>query len=253
MKNTIYINKPIGLTPLEVVNKFKRKYPEYKNEVISYAGRLDPMAQGVLILLIGDENKNRDNYLGLDKEYESEFVIGVSTDTYDSLGLVKEVNNIKIDKKKLEEELSKFIGKRVQEFPPYSSKVVNGKPLYFWAREGRLDEIKIPEKEIEIYSVDVLDQKNITGEDLAKKIIEVVIGVKGDFRQEVIIENWKKFGKNYKDTKLLMIKVRITCSTGTYIRGVANELGENLGTHAFAYSIARTRVGEVSLDDCLSI
>ncbi len=253
MANTIYIWKPVGFTPLEIVDKFKEKYPEYEKETVSYAGRLDPMAEGILILLIGRENKNRNKYLDLKKKYESEIVLGISTDTYDSLGLITDINLKDISKGEIEESLENFVGKQKQLYPPYSSKAVNGKPLFWWARQGRVDEIKIPERDIEIYSIKLGELKNIKAKEMINQIIKQLKNIKGDFRQDEIIESWKKFERNYKNKDFLKIKIRVNCSSGTYIRGISDDLGKKLDSVAFAYSIRRTGIGKISEKDCLKI
>ena len=74
------INKKIGETPIEALKNFRIKYRGLKNEKMSYAGRLDPLAEGKMIVLVGDkENKDRNRYMDLGKEYSAEFMIGVST------------------------------------------------------------------------------------------------------------------------------------------------------------------------------
>lgn len=253
MNNTIYIWKPVGLTPLEIANKFKEKNPEFKDEVVSYAGRLDPMAEGILILLIGEENKNREKYLELKKEYESEIIFGIATDTFDSLGLIKDVNLGEISKEEIEKALKTFLGKQKQFYPSYSSKAVVGKPLFWWARNNKLNEIKIPEREIEIYSIELLSFEKISVQVLVDQVTNQIKNVKGDFRQGEIIDSWKKFGINNKDKELIKIRIRISCSTGTYIRRIANDLGKKLETHAFAYSIKRTKIGDVTEKDTVRL
>lgn len=246
MNGHINIWKPVGFTPFEVIGKFKEKYPEYKNETISYAGRLDPMAEGILILIIGDENKKRKKYLELKKEYESEIILGISTDTFDSLGLITNFNYKEISKKEIKKALKTFLGKQKQIYPAYSSKTVKGKPLYWWARRERLAEIKVPEKEIEIYSIVLLDFEKITVYDLAKKILKQIKNVKGDFRQDEIIKSWEEFEKDYNKENILKIKIKVSCSTGTYIRRIADDLGKKLEVGAFAYSIKRTAIGDIN-------
>src|ERR1035437_1661782 len=86
---TLYKNK--GETPLECLERFKKDNPEYEKERMTYAGRLDPLAEGLLIVLYGDEIKNKEKYLGLDKEYEVDILFGFATDTYDVLGKVTKV------------------------------------------------------------------------------------------------------------------------------------------------------------------
>lgn len=90
MKNKSYIiaNKPIGKTPFEVIQEIKKSHPELKNTKIGYAGRLDPMAEGLLLLLIGEENKKKHAYENLNKTYECEIFFGFATDTYDLMGMI---------------------------------------------------------------------------------------------------------------------------------------------------------------------
>ena len=90
MKNSsvVVVYKPQGWTPLAAVEEFKKSNPSYSDEKISYAGRLDPMAEGPLLLLVGNENKKRKEYEQLKKSYEAEIVLGISTDSFDALGII---------------------------------------------------------------------------------------------------------------------------------------------------------------------
>lgn len=244
-KSIFTVWKPIGWTPLQSIQEFKRTNPEYRNETISYAGRLDPMAEGALLLLVGDENKKRKEYENLKKEYETEIVLGISTDTFDSLGLVQksEISN-QYSKKELTRAINSFLGKQLQKYPPYSSKPVNGKPLYWWARRDKISEIEIPSHEVEIYDIVDGGWWMVDGKELANKTIEKIKIVEGDFRQEEIIKAWQEFGKLHSKEEFQVLKLNISCSSGTYIRRLASDLGEKLGTGAFALSIKRTRVGD---------
>jgi tRNA pseudouridine55 synthase len=245
MRRVIYIWKPLGFSPLKTIEKFKEKYPEYKDEIVSYAGRLDPMAEGILVFLIGEENKKRDSYLNLKKEYESEIILGISTDTFDSLGLITKTENREISKKEIEKKLKSFVGKQRQLYPPYSSKAVGGRPLYWWSRQGRLSEIEIPEREVEIYSIELLSFEEIDVDSLVNKIIENIKNIKGDFRQDKIIKSWEEFDKKYGDEEFVKIKIKVSCSSGTYIRRIADDLG------GFANTIMRTGIGEIRKKDCI--
>ena len=84
----ITLHKEQGETPLECIERWRAEHKEYLGIALSYLGRLDPMAEGVLLVAVGEENKNREAYLGLDKEYEFEVLFGFETDTYDLLGVV---------------------------------------------------------------------------------------------------------------------------------------------------------------------
>ena len=253
MKKVFYVWKPISLTPLQIVNEFKKKNPNYRFEKISYAGRLDPMAEGILILLVGEENKKREKYLRLKKTYDAEIILGVSTDSFDGLGLINSINYSNIDKTKIEKALKKFKGKQSQIYPPFSSKAVNGKSLYWWARNGRLKEINLPKRNIEIYDIALINIENIGTEDLVKRIEINIKKVDGDFRQEDVIKGWYQFKEKNKKNNFTKIKIRVMCSTGTYVRRIASDLGKDLKCGAFAFSIKRINVGNISEKDCLNI
>ena len=243
MEKVVAIWKKIGQTPLETIIEFREKNEEYRVEKISYAGRLDPMAEGVLLLLVGEENKKREKYEGLKKSYEVEILFGLETDTYDKLGMVREIDT-QVIREEVERSLQSFVGKINQKFPPYSSKPVNGKPLYWWAREGRLGEIEIPSHEVEIFAISSLGWKKVRAKDLAEQAIKDVLLVQGDFRQEAIINSWKKIGE--EDKAYDVVNLSIECSGGTYMRQLAHDLGEEAGSGAMCLSIKRISVGDFS-------
>ena len=243
MKKVEKIYKSIGLTPLQSIEQFRKNNPNYKGVKLSYMGRLDPMAEGEMLVLIGDENKNRDKYLNLDKEYISDILFGLETDTFDILGKVNLGSNPNDSfKSNLKKEVEKLEGKHTQEYPPYSSPKVKGKKLFEWAREGRLGEIDLPTKEIEIYIIKILDFYTISKEDLQKIIFERIGLLEGDFRQKEILEIWKNELDSCKNKEFKVSRVFLKCSSGTYVRSIANELGKKLGVGAMALNIKRTKI-----------
>ncbi len=225
--------------------------PEYKDTVLSYAGRLDPMAEGVMLVIVGEENKERERYLVLDKEYECEMLLGVGTDTYDVLGRIGDVTPAPVStpaRAIIESSLALFVGKYVQKYPPFSSKTVKGKALFQLAKDGELREEDIPSREVEVYSTEVLSVGDISAQILEARILKNISLVQGDFRQEKIITGWKKFFESQPaDEKFPVIKIKISCGSGTYIRSIAHELGKKLGVPAIALSIFRTKVGEYGM------
>ena len=265
----LFINKQIGETPLQALDRLRKEKPEFAKETLSYIGRLDPMAEGLLLILVGEENKEREKYLNLDKKYEFEILFGFETDTYDLLGLAKETvsqgavalspllsthsSPTRRGSRSLQEttphHLAKgFLGKHSQPYPPFSSKPVNGKPLWQWAREGRLDEIEIPTHEIEIFSLDYLGEREISKEDLIKTIEDNVSKVTGDFRQKEIIDSWKKAidaGGDIKgqEANFALAKFVVHCSTGTYVRQLVQEIGKQIGQKTTTFSLKRLEMG----------
>lgn len=241
MEELLKIYKNIGETPLETIQRYRKEHPEYKDIKMTYLGRLDPMAEGLLLVLAGN-TKNKKLYLDLDKTYEFEVMWGFETDTYDLLGKVtgkfKQPQNLE---KKIETLLSEIQKKKVQEYPPYSSRTVDGKPLFEWARENKIEEIEVPTRGIKIFSIEHVDTRFENGEKLLSEITKKIDLVKGDFRQEEIKYTWQL---NLKPEDMILIsKFKADVSSGTYIRGLAHEMGKILECGATTYSLLRTRVG----------
>lgn len=254
MNKVINIYKRAGETPLEAINRLRASNPEYQSVKMTYAGRLDPLAEGVLVLLAGDAVYEKEKYLKLDKEYEAEILFGFETDTYDILGLPEKNRKIEnLKKEKLAESLKIFIGAIKMPFPPYSSYKIKGKALFEWARAGRIKEIKIPEKEREIYEIKILRLQKIDGKTLLAQINKKIKKVKGDFRQEKILKQWEKIiGKN-AEAELQTAKVKIKCSSGTYVRSIVHKLGQNLKSGAVLSGLKRTQVGGFKIKDSLTV
>lgn len=256
MNKLIHVYKPIGKTPLEMIHKLRELIPEYKNEPIGYAGRLDPLAHGVLLLMVGEATKERDTHLHLNKSYTFEVLLGVTTDTYDYLGLIK--NNI-YQKPKANVNLyvnsfvNSLLGKSWQQYPPFSSKTVQGKPLFQWAKEGLIADIEIPKREIDIQMFTTISIGEIGRQALEQRITTNVGLVQGDFRQQAVIDSWKAFFMNNGQSHFDTLKMQIDCSKGTYIRGLVNSLGADLGCGAIAIDILRTKVGEYTINDSLKL
>ncbi len=89
MKRYVVLEKFVGQTPLECAEAWRAEHPQYADVPLAYAGRLDPMASGKLLILIGEECKQQARYHGLDKRYEFQVLCGFSSDSGDVLGLAK--------------------------------------------------------------------------------------------------------------------------------------------------------------------
>lgn len=262
--NILNVYKPIGISPLDAIKALKEKYPELKDEKMTYAGRLDPLAEGALILLAGNAVCEKEKYLKLDKEYEAEILFGFNTDTYDILGLPKkELPLPATSRLRLDVILKKLEGNICLPLPPYSSYKIKSKSLFQWAREGKLNEIEIPMRKTKIHSAELLGLDKISGQKLLGKIEQKINSVKGDFRQKEILKQWKKmcsqnsdrcFAGTFENQKKYQVaKIKITCSSGTYIRSIAHHLGKELKTGAVILSLTRTKVGEFKIKDSIKI
>ena len=219
---------------------------------MTYAGRLDPMANGVLLILAGDETKNKEKYLALSKEYEFKILFGFATDTYDILGkITSKIDYFPNNKSALEKEIKKnikyFRGKFVQNYPVFSSKTVKGKPLFWYAREGK--SVEPQSREVFVKSLALKKISTINGAKLLQDINKRINKVDGDFRQEEILKIWQKNLASRRSKKFFIAELKIKCSTGTYVRGIAHSLGEKMGIPVLAFTIKRTKIGKWSFGE----
>lgn len=249
----LILNKKKGETPLECLNRYKSENPEYEDMKMTYAGRLDPLAEGVLLTLVGSECKNKEKYLKLDKEYIVEILLGFSTDSGDVMGIIEEKKSGALDafsrltKKDIEKKIKVLEGKQIQKYPRFSSKTIKGVPLFELAKEGKLEGKELPEKEIDLKSIEVISLGMISKKFLHDFSYNSINSVKGDFRQNLAIISWEDNLPQFEDQMLPTITIKVLCSSGSYMRVLAQGIGDLLGFPALAMKIKRNRVGDFKL------
>lgn len=214
----VEVHKKIGETPNELIENFKRE--REISEKVAFAGRLDPMASGKMILLTGADCMKISEFCGYKKLYSFKCIKGIKTDTGDILGIpriIRNTNNINDLKP------NRFY----QEYPVYSSKCVDGKPLWKWAREDKLNDIKIPGKMVEIYNVLVNDTITISSDELFIEIKDRINQLseknRDNFRVDIILNTWKNL-LDSMDNKIEVESYILFVSSGTYIRGICGSL-----------------------------
>lgn len=228
-KGIYFVDKPTGVTSHQVVNWFRRQTGIKR---IGHTGTLDPLATGLLIILVGREfTKKQAEFLKQDKKYECTVQLGVETDSYDIDGQVvstaSDVDVLKISEQQLRIELRSFQGKIEQKVPAFSAVKQKGKKLYELARKQVITPKDLPTRVVEIYSLDLLDFYESKLENRQIKLINT----------------------NSKIYKL--IKFSTHCSSGTYIRSIAHDLGRKLGVGATVVELRRTAIGSISLENAL--
>jgi len=254
MQKYVVLEKKVGETPLACIEDWRAAHPQLADVPLAYAGRLDPMASGKLLVLINTECRVQEKYHSLDKEYQFSVLFGISSDTGDVLGLIKESTIIKINEVSLKKICKKLIGEISLPYPIFSAKTVLGKPLHVWTVEKRLNEITIPTKHSKIYSLKVKQIRQKTRGEIYSKIsqkIETIPKVTdtskalgNDFRRVDIRADWKRFMETGTATDIFTIAdFSCICSSGTYMRTLATVIGEESGTTGLAYHIHRTRIG----------
>jgi tRNA U55 pseudouridine synthase TruB len=100
---------------------------------------------------------------------------------------------------------------------------------------------------VQVDNIEIIENSEILGKDLFGEIKEKISKVKGDFRQEEILNIWEDELKEKEEEKYPIIKLKISCGSGAYMRSIANDIGEKLGIPALALKIVRTKVGEYTL------
>ena len=194
MNGLLLVNKEKGPTSSDVVIKV-RKLLNIKK--VGHTGTLDPMAEGLLVLTVGNATRIQELITEKDKEYIATMKLGIKTDTYDTEGKIidqKEVpNNLNI-----EEVLNSYIKKYNQEVPIYSSIKVNGKKLYEYARENI--EVELPKREVEIKDIKLLSINN--NEVTFKCLVS-----KGTYIRSLINDIGNTLGTYATMTKLIRTKI----------------------------------------------
>lgn len=218
----LLVDKPKGVTSHDVVS-FARGLLHTKR--VGHAGTLDPMATGLLILGFGNATRLLNYLLGHNKTYEAVIRLGESTNTDDADGDVVSsaddengiINFANIDEilKELRVVIAKnFTGSIMQTPTSFSAIKVNGVRAYDLAREGK--DVHLEPREIFIYDFSLLDA-------------HFSVGVSG--------------------AKVIDVRASVSCSSGTYIRALARDLGRVLGVGGHLVSLRRTRIGDFSIED----
>src|SRR3989338_4130100 len=222
----VVLDKAVGQTPLEVTEAWRATNPELKGVPLAYAGRLDPMASGQLLVLIGEECKKQAEYHNLDKEYQVAMLFGAASDSGDILGLIQESGPLAVTEEAVQTTLSKLVGEITMTYPIFSAKTVAGKPLHTWTMENRLAEITIPTRTSHIYSLTLDNIETITRADLVEKTLQKT----GSPADVFYIAN-------------------CTCisSSGTYMRSLTEVVAEALGTTGLAFAIHRAKMGHYDI------
>ncbi len=254
MQGVFVLQKEVGETPLDVINAFKATHAEYQQIPMAYAGRLDPMASGLLLVLAGDECKRQEHYHNLDKEYQFEVLFGVSSDTADVLGLLQWQDSPEASLAQLKRIAHSLHGHITLPYPHFSSRTVLGKPLHTWALEGRLDEIEIPTKTSTIFKLTCTNVRTVSKVEVIKTALEKIETIPpvtderkalgADFRRTDVRASWAAFAANMSTPSTYHIAT-FTClaSSGTYMRTLAEVIAKQTGGTGLAFSIHRTKIG----------
>lgn len=210
MDGILVVDKPQGFTSHDVVDFIRKRFSLKK---VGHAGTLDPMATGVLVILIGKYTKHSNKFLNDNKEYDATMTLGATSDTGDAWGTITDLRGQcgleGLDEEKIRRVFEKFLGPIEQAVPSYSAKKFKGKKLYELARKGI--ELKLEPKNIVIHSIKITD------------------------------------------VRLPEISFLVSCSKGTYIRQLCVDIGSALGCGAHLSRLRRTASGNIKVSEAISI
>lgn len=228
------------------------------NEKATHTGTLDPMAEGVVIVLTGEDRHKKSDFTHSKKTYQFQILFGVSTDSQDLLGLnngiIQESINSNELSTKLEALLPQFIGSQKQTQPLFSAQRVGGKSAFDLAKNAT--PFTPTENEIKIYSIEVDKKTEISLEQIAMYLHSIIPKISGDFRQDEIIKDWEKtlsLLESKACTTLPLVTITAEVSKRTYIRSLVRDIGKKLKLPATTFSIVRTNSGSYSESDCISV
>ena len=211
----ILLNKSKGISSFKAIDELKRKI---KAKKAGHAGTLDPMAEGLMVVMINDATKFSGDLMKKDKEYYVEMELGYKTDTYDSEGKVIEEykSEIELSDSQIIRTIHSFKG-RIKQVPPmYSAIKVEGQKLYDLARKGI--EIERMPRDVEIMNI--------------YKI---------------------KIHRPKENSSRIKISFYAYVSSGTYIRSLVHDIGEKLKVFATMTKLVRTKIGRLSIEDAVSL
>ncbi len=223
----ISVWKNIGYTPLQVLEEIQTVVDTPL--VMTYVGRLDPMAEGWFDIVFNGDMDLKQRLMGKDKTYEIEVVFGIKTDTADILGKIISVEPVTIAESDISKVLPLCVGSFTWDYPAYSSPMLN-----------RPSELPPKQKDIEIYSIDYIEHRLISAQDLVNDTLKKLdlSHMAGDFRLDEIRDGWDSEVGSV-DRSFTVIRIKVHCSSGTYMRTLAEKIAEHVHTVAIASTIKR--------------
>ena len=200
------IYKEKGMTSFDVIRELRKKFNIKK---IGHTGTLDPLAEGVLIVAVGEATKLIEFMMNDEKDYSARIVLGKKSDTFDAEGKIEDVSTQKPTFDEIQEVVESFIGEIEQIPPKYSALKIQGKKAYEMARNGEEFEMK---------------------------------------SRKILIKNIAIISYTYPE-----LEFDVSCGSGTYIRSLANDIGEKLQTGAYLKNLKRTKVGNFIVKDSIKL
>ena len=250
------VDKPYRWTSADVIRKVKWaacRHFHKKNLKVGHAGTLDPLATGLLLVCIGKATKLAQDFQHSDKQYIAGVAFGATTPSYDrEKDVDKRCALDGVREETVREILPSFVGEQWQVAPLFSAKSVDGVRAYEIARKAYKEAARSG-GEFDHSASELLTRQwiNISSLELLAWHDDASF-LKDEPTQEVS-ERSARINVAAVPEDLPCAEIRVDCSKGTYIRALARDLGEALGSGAFLYSLRRTRNAGCKIEDALSL
>ena len=243
----LVLDKPIGPSSAQALGRARWLIGAAK---AGHGGTLDPLASGLLPVLLGEATKFSDDLLVADKTYEACIRLGISTTTADAEGQWLTWAPAPEDEAAIRNACAEFVGRIIQVPPAYSALKKDGRPLYEYARAGIA--VDVPSREVQVHSLDVLRIGPLQGLPMTS---DAGAPIAADAHAHAGVQAGAENLEPALDAEVLVrdVWIRVDCSKGTYIRTLAADLGSRLGCGAHLAGLRRTRVGELSIAQSISL
>ena len=252
-------DKPLTWTSFNLVkvvrNNLSRRLG-LKRLKVGHAGTLDPLASGVMILCTGKCTKLIDQLQAGTKEYVATLRLGCTTPSFDAEHPIDAIYPTShITQAAVEEALNRFRGSIWQVPPVYSACKVEGRRAFDYIRQG--EDVELKAKELVIDELELLDL-HLPEQGLISPHADEVAKMA---REDIHIKDYGRDKETYEIAEatnidiehLSYLQIRVVCSKGTYIRALARDIGQALGSGAYLIGLRRTRVGDIRVEDCLPV
>ena len=225
--------KEAGITINQFINNVRLKINKDK---IAYAGRLDPMARGMVPILINDECKNMNMYTSRDKIYHVKVIVGIQTDSDDTLGIIQNINH-DYDIHRIVETYSNIFNT--------NNVIINQRFHYFSTKEinKRRRSVNIPSYHtVTLYNSSILSVGTLNKDEWVEEINRLISSIDNtkEFRQKEIIDQWNSI--EYTD-KIQYIELELNVSSGFFVRQYIRDLSNHINIPLMCYDIHRVSCG----------
>lgn len=237
----------IGQSSHQIASQIGKRY----NQKATHTGTLDPMAEGVLVVLSGEDRFLKSDVTWSTKEYIFEVLLGISTDTHDLLGLITQQSNKRVEgiKAKVTDWTHQVSGKYLQTIPAFSARRINGTSSFDIAKQD-ISQLELKTEEVTINTLERVSVQEGKLISLLQDKVNAIRSIRGDFRQKNIYTQWRTLLDESEPQLHQTLRFKLNCSKRVYVRGLVRDLGEYLNIPAVTLSITRTKNGPFCAADC---